>query len=70
MIRFRVQYLMIIASGAYAVVDIDVGQHHASIFQGKRIVDIHVAGETQFRIPYLDDRDFRGRHAHDLFHAT
>lgn len=56
--------------GSHPIIDLNVRLDHTRVFERKSIVDIDVASQLQFRIPYLHDGNFGGRYADDPLHSV
>lgn len=54
---------------ADALVNIHVGSYHARVLQSEGVVDVHVAGKLELRVPYFDDGHLGRRDADDLLHS-
>lgn len=51
-------------------IHLDISTNHSRVLEGQGIVHVHVAGESELRIPNLDDGYLCSRYANNLFHAT
>lgn len=47
-----------------------IRSNHACIFEGKRVVYVHVAGQAKFRIPDLDNWYLGCRNTNNFFHSA
>lgn len=54
---------------ADALVYIHVGSYHARVLQSEGVVDVHVAGKLELRVPYFDDGHLGRRDTDDLLHS-